>query len=110
MNFSNAIDDLLTLLQSLTVTPYTAMLKLLVSFVLGAIVGFGLGFLFYFNIFRNFLEQILNIKSSILYWIICYVFATFMFWFLKPIYPENKILNIVLNFWDKFFAWALSVS
>ena len=39
MNFSNAIDDLLTLLQSLTVTPYTAMLKLLVSFVLGAIVG-----------------------------------------------------------------------
>jgi putative Mg2+ transporter-C (MgtC) family protein len=40
MNFSNAIDDLLTLLQSLTVTPYTAMLKLLVSFVLGAIIGF----------------------------------------------------------------------
>jgi hypothetical protein len=77
---------------------------------LGAIIGFGLGFLFYFNIFRNFLEQTLNIRSSVYYWFICYILASFMFSFLKPIYPENKILNMILNFWDKFFIWALSVS
>ena len=76
----------------------------------GAFAGFGLGFFLYFNIFRKFLERTLNIQSSIFYWFICYVLATFMFFLLKPIYSENRILNIVLNFWDNLFKWAFSAS
>lgn len=76
----------------------------------GAITGFGVGFVFYFRFFRKIVEEALNIQSTILYWLICYVLASFMFMFLKPIYPENKILNIVINLWSQLFKWALTAS
>jgi len=76
----------------------------------GAIVGFGVGFVFYFKFFRKIVEETLHLQSSILYWVICYGLASFMFIILKPIYPENKILIFILNLWSGFFKWALTAS
>lgn len=40
MNYNDTLDNLSTILRSMEVTPYTATLKMLFSFVLGAIIGF----------------------------------------------------------------------
>ena len=76
----------------------------------GAIIGLLLGIYFYFRIFQNFVNDFLNIKSSILYWFICYCLSSFMFVVLNSIYSENKIVEIVSKLWSGFFNWALSVS
>lgn len=77
---------------------------------IGAIAGFGLGIYFYFNIFRKFVNEILNIENSILYWLLCYGLSSVMFIFLNSIYPKNHIVEIIRNFWLWFFKWAMSVS
>jgi len=40
MNYNDTLDNLFAILRSMEVTPYTATLKMLFSFVLGAIIGF----------------------------------------------------------------------
>lgn len=77
---------------------------------LGAVVGFGLGWLFYFRFFRKFVNEILNIQNIFLYWIICYILASFMFIFLESLYPQNQMLIHIINFWDSFFKWCMNKS
>lgn len=76
----------------------------------GAILGFGVGVFFYFKSFKKIVSELFDIQSQILYWLICYVLASFMFVFLKPFFPENKIINIVTNLWNGFFKWCLTIS
>jgi len=76
----------------------------------GALIGLGIGLLFYFKFFKKIVFEFLGIQSQILYWLICYVLASFMFIILKPIFPENKVINFVINLWNGFFKWCLSVS
>lgn len=77
---------------------------------LGTAIGLGLGIGFYFKFFRKFIEEMLDIQSSILYWLICYILATIVFLFLKPVFPENKVINIISNLWSEIFKWAFSIS
>lgn len=77
---------------------------------IGAIVGFALGIYFYFNIFRKFVNEVLNIRNDILYWIICYGLSSVMFIFLNSVYSQNHIVKIIRNFWMWFSIWAISVS
>ena len=76
----------------------------------GAILGFGVGVFFYFKSFRKIVSEVFDIQSQILYWLICYVLASVMFLFLKSIFPDNKIINIVTNLWSGFFKWCLTIS
>lgn len=77
---------------------------------LGAIIGLGLGLFFYFKFFKRVVLEFLGIENQILYWLFCYVLASFMFAFLEPIFPDNQVLNLVIGFWKKFFDWCFLVS
>lgn len=77
---------------------------------LGAIAGFVLGVFLYFKWLEKIILGIFNIQSRILYWIIVYILASFMFLLIKPIYPDNQVIKIVVDLWSKFFVWALSSS
>lgn len=77
---------------------------------LGAIAGFVLGWFFYFRFFRKIVDEILNIQNTFLYWIICYILASFLFMLLEPIYPNNQVLVHVMSFWESFFRWCMNKS
>jgi hypothetical protein len=77
---------------------------------LGAIAGFVLGFFLYFKWLEKIILEIFNIQSRILYWIIVYILASFMFLLIKPIYRDNHVIKIVVDLWSKFFIWALASS
>lgn len=76
----------------------------------GAIAGLVVGVFFYFKVFNIFVNNYLDIKSSIVLWLLAYIFASIMFMILDSIYSENPVVAFVSKLGIGIFQWAFRAS